>query len=172
VRNRARIHTTDGRLHLDVRGDGGFVIAPGSVHASGALYECAGHWDEPRDHLPVFSPDWIIRTPNVAHGQRLAGARSRPTPSSRPPRRDSHNIIIRATAYLAAVPLPEIGQGSDTATLKAACRLVRGFALSAADAEDLLWAWAGGRPGWTRDWVARKVMHAERYGTEPFGAFR
>ena len=60
--------------------------------------------------------------------------------------------------------------GSDADTLYAACRLVRGFALSLVDAEDLLWEWAGGRPGWTREWVAQKVAHAERYGTEAIGS--
>jgi hypothetical protein len=65
-----------------------------------------------------------------------------------------------------------IGQGSDSATLYATCRLVRGFGLSSSDAEALLWQWAGGRPGWSRDWVARKVAHGERYGTEPIGALR
>jgi hypothetical protein len=38
VSNRARLETREGRLAIDVRGDGGFVIAPGSIHASGA--EC------------------------------------------------------------------------------------------------------------------------------------
>ncbi len=36
VKNRARLDTGTGRLALDVRGDGGYAIAPGSVHASGA----------------------------------------------------------------------------------------------------------------------------------------
>jgi hypothetical protein len=81
-------------------------------------------------------------------------------------------VIDRARRYLAAIPAPEIGQGSDVATLSAACRLVRGFGLSPRDAEALLWDWAGSRPGWTRESIARKVAHAQRYGTEPIGALR
>jgi hypothetical protein len=81
--------------------------------------------------------------------------------------RPSGDVITRARKYLAAIPVPVIGQGSDVATLSAACRLVRGFNLSPADAEALLWEWAGGRAGWTRDWIASKVSHAARYGTEP-----
>jgi hypothetical protein len=81
-------------------------------------------------------------------------------------------VTERARRYLAAIPIPEIGHGSDHDTLYAACRLVRGFGLSAADAEALLWEWAGGRPGWTREWVAEKVTNAEQYGTEPLGALR
>ncbi len=87
-----------------------------------------------------------------------------------PPR--GGDLLDRARKYLDAIPAPEIGHGSDVATLSAACRLVRGFALSAADAEELLWAWAGARPGWTRDWIRRKVAHAEKYGTETRGALR
>jgi hypothetical protein len=74
--------------------------------------------------------------------------------------------------YLAAIPPPDIGAGSDNATFYAACRLVRGFSLSASAAESLLWEWAGNRPGWTRDWIAQKVSNAETFGDEPIGALR
>lgn len=159
VRNRARIETRDGRLAIDVRGDGGYVIAPGSIHASGVDYECAGDWSEPRETLPVFRLDWLERPPRAA-ASRPRGPRA------------SVDLVERARRYLSAIPKPEIGQGSDAATLYAACRLVRGFALAEADATALLWQWAGGRPGWTHEWIARKVEHAARYGTEPIGAMR
>ena len=153
VPNRARLETRDGTLPIDVRGDGGYVIAPGSVHASGAVYLEAGDWREPRAAVPVFWPGWLARP------------RAAPTrPASRP--RPAGDVLARARAYLAAIPRPEIGCGSDNATLYAACRLTRGFGLSPADAESVLWAWAGGRAGWTREWVARKVEHAEKYGSE------
>jgi hypothetical protein len=50
--------------------------------------------------------------------------------------------------------------------------MARGFALSEDDAVSLLWEWCGNRPGWTLDWVAEKVQHAIRYGTEPIGSLR
>lgn len=156
IRNRARLETTEGRLPIDVRGDGGYVIGPGSIHVSGTEYEMVGDWSQPLDRLPRFWPGWI--------------ARPQPTrPSTPPTSSTARDVRVRARAYLAAIPRPEIGCGSDHATLYAACRLVRGFGLSPAEAEDLLWAWAGGRPGWTRNWIACKVRHAERYGTEPIG---
>jgi hypothetical protein len=163
VRNRARLKTADGRLAIDVRGDGGYVIAPGSVHASGARYESAGDWTVPRGQLPRFWPGWIQQ-----QRRRKTGAAAEPVLMNAP----TGDLIARARRYLAAIPRPEIGAGSDVATLYAACRLTRGFGLAAADAETLLWEWAGGRPGWTRDWIASKVAHAERYGTEPIGALR
>ena len=61
VPNRARVDTGAGTLKIDVRGDGGYVIAPGSVHASGAAYLQAGDWSEPRARVPVFWPGWLAR---------------------------------------------------------------------------------------------------------------
>jgi hypothetical protein len=160
VANRAKLSTPcDGHLAIDVRGDGGYVIAPGSAHATGVRYEYAGDWREPRQHLPIFDPAWIARPRPVT-----AAAPARPPSASDRP------VIERARRYLASIPRPEIGHGSDAATLYAACRLVRGFGLAPADAEALLWEWAGGRPGWTARWIGQKVAHALRYGTEPIGA--
>lgn len=156
VRNRARVEARDGRLSIDVRGDGGYVIAPGSLHANGARYIFAGDWT--REDVPRFWPGWLQRP-------------TRPAPLSPTPR-PTGDVIARARRYLAATPVPQIGQGSDTAVLSAACRLVRGFALTEPDATALLWEWVGGRPGWTHDWIAVKVAHAMRYGSEPIGALR
>ena len=156
--NRAHLQTGHGRLAIDVRGDGGYVVAPGSLHASGVAYRDAGDWTVPRARLPRFSPAWLERPPVSRRSAR--------------PQRCTGELLDRARRYLEAIPRPEIGAGSDHATFYAACRLVRGFGLRAADAEALLWDWAGGRPGWTPDWIATKVAHAERYGTEPMGALR
>jgi Bifunctional DNA primase/polymerase, N-terminal len=155
VHGTVHAETRDGKLALDVRGDGNYVIAPGSLHEKGHHYRAEGDWRRPRQDLPIFSPTWITRVP----------ATKQPV-TSPPPEGD---LLDRARAYLAAIPIPEIGHGSDQAVLYAASRLVRGFSLSAMDAEDLLWAWCGDRPGWTRDWVAQKIQNAERYGTEPRG---
>src|SRR5262249_40098131 len=61
VATRARIETRDGQLAIDVRGDGGYVIAPGSVHASGATYTQAGDWAATRDEVPRFWSEWLQR---------------------------------------------------------------------------------------------------------------
>ena len=77
VPNRARVDTGAGTLKIDVRGDGGYVIAPGSVHASGAAYLQAGDWSEPRARVPVFWPGWLARPPRPA---------AKPTPAPEGPR--------------------------------------------------------------------------------------
>lgn len=160
VRNRARIETLDGRLAIDIRADGGYVIAPDSVHASGTPYLEAGDWTVPRAEVPRFWPGW------------LAKPRATDSDVPRTAIRPTGDVVTRARKYLAAIPRPEIGAGSDVAVLSAACRLVRGFQLAPADAKALLWEWAGGRPGWTRAWMAAKVGRAERYGSEPIGGLR
>ena len=160
VRNKARIATEDGKLALDLRADGGYVIAPGSIHFTGVEYIEGGDWSQPKSDLPMFWVGWLA--------QRKRTAPASPTHSHTRP---VGLRVERARRYLAKIPLPEIGCGSDQDTLYAACRLVRGFMLSAPEAEDLLWEWAGGREGWTRDWIAEKVRNAERYGTEMQGRY-
>jgi hypothetical protein len=159
VGNRAQLDTGAGRLAVDVRGDGGFVIAPGSIHASGYVYRGAGDWTRLCAELPRFWRGWLQR-PKPATALR--------SPATLP----AGDVIERARKYLASIRPPTIGAASDVQTLSAACRLVRGFALSETDAIALLWEWAGGRPGWTRAWIADKVAHAMRYGTEPIGGLR
>ena len=159
VGNRVRINTRDGQLAIDVRGDGGYVIAPGSVHASGHIYRMAGDWSVPREKLPVFWRGWLERP-------------SRPQLQRPPSQRPTGNLVERARQYLAAIPRPEIGNGSDEATLYAACRLVRGFDISEKDAAELIWQWAGNRDGWTREWVERKIRNAVQYGDEQIGGLR
>ena len=160
IGNKARVETRYGRLPIDIRGAGGYVIGPGSVHAGGHVYLAAGDWTAPRARVPFFWPGWLQR--------------SQPVPAApvRPVTRPAGDVVDRARRYLAAIPVPIIGAGSDSATLYAACRIMRGFDLSEADAIELLWDWCGSRPGWTHEWVAQKVRHARRYGSEAIGGLR
>jgi hypothetical protein len=156
--------TAYGPRPIHIRGDGGYVVAPGSIHPSGAEYREAGQWIAPWSELPRFWRHWlrpVYATPPATR-----------TPAASPPICNGCRLLERARRYLAAIPLPQIGHGSDAAVLSAACRLVRGFALSATDAETLLWEWCGNRDGWTREWVATKVANADRYGTEARGGLR
>ncbi len=41
---------------MDLRGDGGFVVGPGSIHPSGALY----HWATPAKGPPPACPKWLL----------------------------------------------------------------------------------------------------------------
>jgi hypothetical protein len=162
VGNRCKIETADGKLAIDVKGDGGYIVTAPSLHKDGATYRLIGDWNVPKEQLPVFSLAWLQQAAREVPSLRLR-------PSDKP--RPTGDVIDRARRYLAATPRPEIGHGSDAATFALACRLVRGFELAEVDAESLLWEWLGGRANWTRAWVASKVRAAARYGSEPVGAY-
>lgn len=72
------------------------------------------------------------------------------------------SVPERARAYLAHVPPAISGQGGHTATFKAACALVNGFALSPAEALPLLSEWnAGCQPPWTEAELTHKLNNAD-----------
>lgn len=148
VRNRARIKG----MAIDIRGDGGYVIGPGSVHKSGHIYQAAGDWSVPRDKLPVFPVELLAP----------------PEPVSSPYKLSQHtgDAVDRARAYLRAVPEPVIGCGSDALTFAMACRLVRGLALDEDTALGLLQEWA---PHFDLFWLREKIRSAVRHGREPVG---
>lgn len=157
VRNKVHVDTGTDDVHIDIRGDRGYVIAHGR-HMSGSTYQRAGDWKACRHRAPVFWPGWLATPERV-----------------RPPRRRVRAFVggrveERARRYLAAIPVPEIGSGSDDATYRAACVLARDFALDDETAFALLWEWAGDRPGWTEDWVRAKVAHARQYGRHQEGS--
>jgi hypothetical protein len=156
VANRARIETGEGRMAIDVRGDGGYVIAPGSVHASGVVYRPVGCWSEPMRALTVFPTRVLERRGPELPARPLA---TRPT----------GDLVERARRYLASMPPPIEGQGSDLLTFRAACRVVRGFGVQESVALQLLQEWAPHFDGW---WLRRKIASALRYGEELVGGMR
>lgn len=76
----------------------------------------------------------------------------------------------RAQRYLAVLPAAIVGQHGDLHTFRVCCRLVRGFALSDADAFALLVDWnARCEPPCSERELMDKLYRARRYGREPIG---
>lgn len=159
VRNKARVRTADTRLAIDIRGDGGYVIGPGSVHETGVAYEKVGDWP-PVEELPIFDPAWLqTEAPKQEHPPRLHIVST-----------DRDGVIERARAYLLTAGPAIQGEGGDEHTFRMACKLVRGFDLSDIDALSLLREWnTTCVPPWTDRELEAKVKAAQKYGTEPFG---
>jgi len=154
VANRARLDTGAGSVAIDTRGDGGFVVGPGSHHRSGVLYVAQGNWRIPSAKLPTFWPGW------------LESKRSPPEPRPLSPSVVGIDATARARAYLRSIPSPIVDHGSDAATFYAAARLVKGFGLGQTAAVLLLQEWA---PAFDRMWIEKKVEGALKYATEPVG---
>ena len=164
VRNKSRLKINGDILPLDIRADGGYVIAPGSKHPSGAEYKLDGDWKIPTAELPVLDAAVFIepapepkKSESPASVSATAGA----------------DVITRARAYLAKIPGAIEGQGGDAHTLSTACKIVRGFDLDEETAVSLLTEWnATCQPPWTERELREKVRNALKYGTEPIGHLR
>ena len=170
VRNTVHLRTDDPDVTIDVRGDGGYIVAPGSEHASGTRYERLGTWP-PVDQLPTFDPAWVAteghQGPTSGNPDRVPGKDR--TSSDIP--QDLETRLRGARAYLRATPPAIQGQGGDTHTYQVVCRIVRGFDLSEADARDVLAEWNRTCvPPWSERELDEKIAGALKYGTEPIGA--
>lgn len=154
IRNRVRINTGDPAIKIDVRADGGYVVAPGSKHHTGVIYEPIGNWC-PIGDLPIFVPEWLET--DTAHVSS----------KSREHRQEN---LHRASAYLDKT-LPAVeGAGGDAHTFTVCCALTRGFDLTDDQAFDLLREWNNRcSPPWTEHDLRTKIQNAREYGEEPIG---
>lgn len=142
--------------HVDVRGHGGYVVAPGS-DIDGKTYETLS------DVPPAPLPDWIETLAVKKHADSL-------DPKTPAAELDQDHAIARAIAYLESAPAAIEGSGGDETTYRVACR-VRDFGVSAATCLSLLAEHWNPRaaPPWEPDELQQKVANAYRYATLPAG---
>lgn len=80
------------------------------------------------------------------------------------------NALDRVRRYLREVPPAVQGNGGDGHTHRVVCKVVRGFAVSAADALPLLLEWNQSCvPPWSTSELAGKIANALKNGKEPIG---
>ena len=140
VRNSVNLHG----IKLDIRGDGGYVVAPGSRHPDGMIYQRGGVWG-PTESLPVF-PQAILE----ADG----------------------DLDSTIRVYLDGVGPAVQGGGGDMKTFHICCRLLRGFALSEEKALEFLTEWNKTcSPPWSVRGLKEKMQSALKSGSEPFGVY-
>ena len=121
---------------IDVRGEGGLVVAPPSIHP---VTNRPYHWERwdyySLDEVPVFNPEWLGPTKSVIPSRSYSS---------------EFSVEIRnALSYIGHITA-ESGNGGHNATFRAACKL-RDSGLSADEALDALRTWneTNAEPPWT-----------------------
>jgi hypothetical protein len=155
VRNQVKIHTDAGNLAMDIRADGGYVLAPGSRHASGMIYEEQDLWTpEMLDCLPPL-PDRLIELPKRAALADRQGYTDNP------------RIVNWARHYLAPFDPAIEGEGGDTATYKAMCKIMAKFPLTDQAVFDVFTEWnLRCSPPWRDPHLWKKLRNARTYGQD------
>lgn len=116
---------------------------------------------EYRNRKAVFTPSDFPRPAPAPRTHIVSRHRRQPLMADR---------IARARRYVAAIPPAVTGQHGDLHTFRVCCRLVRGFALSDAEALCVLSEWnARCEPPWADRELHDKLTRARRYGREPIG---
>lgn len=140
---------------IDVRGDGGFVVAPPSRHVSGGSYTYKNEF-EIND-----APDWLLRKVWTEEDRTYDA----PVIDIAPERR-----LRRAQEYLSTMPGAVEGQGGDEQTFKAASV---GYQFGV---DEALWAQylidnynPRCVPPWDEDDLIKKVENAYTYTDRPSG---
>jgi putative DNA primase/helicase len=146
---------------IDVRGEGGYVVAEGSGHVSGGRYVLA------HDAEPAHLPAWL-----------LAALKWSPLPNSSPAERQTFDpatpeVLARARRALAEHGPAIEGQGGDLHTFVACALLINDFALTPAEAWPLLAEWNETcRPPWNEYELGDKLRGGSRYAKRPYGCER
>jgi predicted P-loop ATPase len=141
---------------VDVRGQGGMVVAPGAVHSSGHVYEAV---DPTRDALPA--PEWLLQMEGLRATIREVGAASASAPVP-VEGRELELLTEEGRQYLLTAEPAVEGAGGSGAMWSVALHLVRTLCLPLDVCVDLIEDHYNARctPPWSTDLLLHKLEDA------------
>jgi hypothetical protein len=142
---------------IDIKGDGGMVVGPGSPHETGMVYEIA-------DDAPVVeAPPWLLDWDGLRKEDHEPGARPEPVVAGSP---EEATRIAEAIAFLADAEPAISGQRGHVALWHVAQTLVRTIELPIATCAALIWEHYNDRcdPPWSDREIAHKLQQARDHG--------
>jgi len=150
---------------LQVRGDGGYVVAAPSMHYSGRQYK----WLVGKKDLPDAAPVPPALLAMLVRAERMKPCSAESAPEGNWPSMEAR--IKRAKGYLDKMDAAVSGNGGHDATFRVAVRLVRGFCLPIEEAYELLLNEYNPKcsPPWSPEEILHKVEDAFFHSTEPWG---
>jgi len=143
-------------MALDVRGDGGQIVAPSSIHPTGIIYEELGDWSS-LDNLPKFDPEWITGQEDIDDG-----------------------CIDKIKQFIVDAPCSIQGENGSAELMRVVGKLLHSFKLKRQQALPYLSEWnqLHARPPWSEDELQHALDSAEKksnkkkhHNTEKSGIF-
>lgn len=152
---------------LDIKGDGGLILGPGSLHHSGGIYSMVEPWTAERfAMMPVYDPAWLEQESITTLAEPVVAKKC------------SSDVALSRRQQLAREYLAERdgskqgkGKGADSYCLGLAATVVYGFALSPDEALPLMLEWGekssntdqwGGYWPWTEKELYHKLTNAKK----------
>jgi len=86
IKTKIRPDSEPGRLGIDIKAEGGYVIAPPSIHPSGVKYTLVGTLPDSVDKLPVYEATWL-------------GLEDKPKQPNKQPQKRPRRVITESRAY-------------------------------------------------------------------------
>lgn len=154
---------------IDIRGDGGQVVAPGAVRPDGSEYRMVEQWTQRMldEDVPFFDWRWFegkkwqrpgsgpVKVSDLAakRGEKALERAREATPETK---------IKRARAWLEKVEGAVAGAGGQNKLFYVACRLCQGFLVDTDTAYQTIMTEYNPRcqPAWSEEEVAHKVIDA------------
>lgn len=170
LNNKQGVTFNGGVTGIDIRGEGGYPVGPGSVHESGFVYQYAGDWSK-WSEMPVYDPAWLVpdnQQPAHQSRQPSTGQRAPGAPEAAPVLACTDTSADARVAaweeYLSHCGGSVAGSGASNYCYSLACLAYHGFGLEPEEALPAFLEW-GSKPnnvdadgGWY-PWTEAELMH-------------